>query len=58
MSQLNRGPIPQSSGSAVNNVYTVLAAIAAVALAAGVVYVWFRAAELFGTSNPFELVTG
>lgn len=40
-----------------NNVYTVLAAIALVALLAGVIYVWFRSAALFDAANPFAPVS-
>ncbi len=36
-----------------NNIYTVLAFSAFLALAAGVAYVWMKYNELTGTWNPF-----
>ncbi|MEX0654558.1 MAG: hypothetical protein WDZ31_02855 [Phycisphaeraceae bacterium] len=38
-----------------NNVYTVLLAVAFVALLLGVGFVWYRYAELFETANPFSV---
>ena len=43
------------SASPTANVYTVLLLIAALALLAGVGYVWYRYADMFGTSNPFAV---
>lgn len=37
-----------------NNVYTVLAAIACLALIFGVVYLWLEISGLTGEANPFQ----
>lgn len=37
-----------------NNVYTVLVAVAALALIFGAAYVWLQIAEMTGETNPFE----
>lgn len=39
-----------------SNIYTVLALAALLSLIVGVAVVWMKSAELFGTSNPFEIV--
>ncbi len=46
-----------ADGSARNpsNIYTVLALIAFLVLAAGIGYICVRSSELFGSSNPFEV---
>ncbi|MEX2671187.1 MAG: hypothetical protein WD294_03640 [Phycisphaeraceae bacterium] len=44
-----------SRGSAGHNIYTVLLAVAFVALLLGVGIVWWRFAELFDTANPFDV---
>ncbi|MAE63268.1 MAG: hypothetical protein CMJ18_03265 [Phycisphaeraceae bacterium] len=38
-----------------NNVYTVLIAIAFLALLIGIGYIWIKSNSFFGTSNPFEV---
>lgn len=37
-----------------SDVYTVLVFIALLALIVGVVYVWYRSGQLYGSWNPFS----
>jgi hypothetical protein len=41
--------------AASSNIYTVLVAIALLALIGGIVAVWLRGKELYGSSNPFDM---
>jgi hypothetical protein len=41
--------------SAKSNIYTVLVVIAFLALVGGIVSVWLRGKELYGSSNPFDM---
>ncbi len=41
--------------TAKSNIYTVLVAIAFLALVGGIISVWLRGKELYGTSNPFDM---
>lgn len=38
-----------------SNIYTVLVAIAFLALVGGIISVWLRGKELYGSSNPFDM---
>ncbi len=40
-----------------SDIYTLLMLIACLALLVGIGFIWYRGAELFGTSNPFEVVS-
>lgn len=52
MSQMGQTGIKPSASS---NIYTVLVAIAMLALIGGIVAVMLRSKELYGTTNPFDL---
>ena len=55
MTQLGTTPSgPRRKAS--NNIYTVLALIALVALIVGIIFVWVRSFQLFGAGHPFEKV--
>ncbi len=41
--------------AAKSNIYTVLVIIAFLALVGGIISVWLRGKELYGTSNPFDM---
>ena len=54
MTQLGTTPPPGPRGKAPNNIYTVLALIALVALVVGIIFVWVRSYQLFDTAHPFK----
>jgi hypothetical protein len=43
-------------GSPSSNIYTILVLAALLALVVAVAYLWVRSGQLFGTTNPFEIV--
>ncbi len=57
MSQMSSRPTGTRRTKPPLNVYTVLSAVAAIALLGGIIFLWVRSNELFGTTNPFEIVT-
>ncbi len=56
MTQLGTTPPSGPRGKASNNIYTVLALIAMVALVFGISVIWCRSYQLFGTAHPFKKV--
>jgi len=57
MTQLGGQLTGGTSYQASNNIYTVLALIAMGVLLAGIVFLWVRSTQLFGTSTPFEILS-
>ena len=49
------GPTGGPPGRATNNVYTVLALIAAAVLLFGIAFIWYYSHRLFGTTHPLEV---
>lgn len=45
------------SRSVGSNIYTVLTFISLMSLIAGIAFVWVRSSQLFGSSNPFQLLS-
>lgn len=55
MTQINPAPAGRPVASPRSNVYTVLLIVAALALAAGIGYLWYRNGQLYPGTQPWEI---
>lgn len=56
MTQLNpTPPLVRPTRPASSNIYTALTFVALAALLFGIIFVWVRGHQLFGTMNPLEV---
>jgi len=57
MSLINGGLAQSPATTAKHTIFTALLVIAMVTLGVAIIYLWARSGQLFGTGNPFAIVS-